>query len=140
MQSLKQALTDAGIEIYGETDADLRIAERHRYHLMDSGVVARMDSTDVVVSFAIRAQRSDFQHVDVPKIFDRIRDVVGQVVVDRGYSDGIERVVDMNDPVDASKVLDTWYELEFTKRTDGAAAAIDEIRWALTVEKYVQPG
>ena len=31
------------------------------------------------------------------------------------------------DPGDANHVLDTWYELEFTKRTDGAAAAIDEI-------------
>jgi len=140
MQSLKHALTDAGIEIYVETDSDLRIAERHRYHLMDSGVVARAEGDTIVVSFAIRAQRSDFPHVDAALIFERIRSVVGSIAVERGYSDGVERVVEVNDPVDGTKVLDTWYEIEFEKKTTDTADVIEEIRWALTVEKYVQPG
>lgn len=140
MQSLKQALTEAGIEIYGESDTDLRIAERHRYHLMDSGVVARSEGDAIVVSFSIRAQRSEFPHVEESLIFERIRSVVGTTAIERGYSDGVERVVEVNDPVDATKLLDTWYELEFAKTVDGASPAIEEIRWALTVEKYVLPG
>lgn len=140
MQSLKQALTDAGIEIYGETDSELRIAERHRYHLMDSGVVAHLEGDTILVRFAVRAQRSDFPFVESAAIFERIRTVVGSCITDRGYASGTERVVDVNDPVDATKVLDIWYELEYSKRLDDTSAAIDEIRWALTVEKYVQPG
>lgn len=140
MQSLKQALTDAGIELYGEDEATLRIAERHRYHLMDSGVEARMRAGAVEVRFCVRAQRSDFPHVEVPRIFERIRSAVGDAVAERGFVGNGERVVEVNDPVDNAKLLDVWYELDYGKHVESTDDAVDEIRWALTIDKYVRPG
>lgn len=139
MQSFKQALTEANIEIYGEDESTLRIAERHRYHLMDSGVEARVHDRGVSIVFALRAERSDFPHVEPALIFERIRDALAGDLSARDYVAHGERIVDVNDPVDAEKVLDVWYEVEFEKQVADSKNAVDEIRWALTVDKYVKP-
>lgn len=139
MQSFKQSLTDANIEIYGEEASTLRIAERHRFHLMDSGVEARLSDVGVSIVFALRAERSDFPHAPPALIFERIRDAHAADLSARDYVGHGERIVDIHDPVDSEKVLDVWYEVEFSKHVEDAAIAVDEIRWALTVDKYVKP-
>ncbi len=138
MESLKKALTDASIEIYGEEGTSLQIDARHRYHLMDSGV--RVDRSDgrIRVGFTVRAQRSDFPHVDAGSLFARIRERLAAETAERGYDGVQERIVEVQDPVDATKLLDVWYELFFEKHLDSTDEAIGEIRWALGVEKYLQ--
>lgn len=138
MESLKQALTSANVEIYGEDGSSLLIAERHRYHLMDSGVRAEALPGGVRVCFAVRAQKSDFPHVEPEKLFAQIRERVAADLEARGYESVEQRVVDVQDPVDASKLLDVWYELFFAKQVASSSEAIDEIRWALGVDKYLQ--
>lgn len=138
MEPLKQALSAANIEIYGEDGSSLQIAERHRYHLMDSGVRAEASPEGFRVGFVVRAQRSDFPHMDAEKLFRQIRDTVGPNLGSRGYDSVEQRVVEVQDPVDTTKLLDVWYELFFAKHVASTDDAIEEIRWALGVEKYLQ--
>lgn len=138
MEPLKQALNEANIEIYGEDGSSLKIAERHRYHLMDSGVRAEPVESGIRVGFVIRAQRSDFPHMDAEKLFAQIRETVGPDLGSRGYDSVEQRIVEVQDPVDASKLLDVWYELFYAKNVSSTNDAIEEIRWALGVDKYLQ--
>lgn len=138
MEPLKQALNAANIEIYGEEGSSLQIAERHRYHLMDSGVRAESLPGGVRVGFVVRAQRSDFPHMDAEKLFAQIRETIGPNLGAHGYDSVEQRIVEVQDPVDSTKLLDVWYELFYAKQVTTTDDAIEEIRWALGVDKYLQ--
>ena len=136
LQQVKSALLDAGIEVYRTRDAEIQIAERVRLHLMDSGVRI-LDDDGLGVEFTARSQRSDFPNVSPDKLFERVRDMVGRAALDRGYVETQARSVDVTDPVDADKILDVWHEVTYRKVTSSTEDLIDEVRWALSVEKYV---
>ena len=55
----------------------------------------------------------------------------------RGYAEADAKTVKVLDPVDGSRVLDVWHEVTYEKDTGEIADIIDEIRWALSVDKYV---
>jgi hypothetical protein len=40
--------------------------------------------------------------------------------------------------VDDSKTLDVWHEVVYEKPTDDLDEVIDEVRWALGLEKFVR--
>ncbi len=40
--------------------------------------------------------------------------------------------------MDDGRVLDVWHEVTYGKPADDTAAALDEIRWALALERCVQ--
>lgn len=138
VKALCDSLTQAGLEVY-RTRAEVReiqIAERVRLHLMDSGV--RVTYSDrLLVSFTARAQRSDFPSDPEALMHDRVRNTVGAVAKDRGFIEHEARIVPVTDPVDANRVLDTWYEVTFTKHLDDVGDVIETVRWALTVDKYI---
>ncbi len=46
----------------------------------------------------------------------------------------------MKDPVDPARTLDVWHEVTYTKSVGDVSEAIDEIRWALGIDRYVMPG
>lgn len=134
-EQLVKALTDAGIEVYRTTDQAIEIAERVRYHIMDSGV--RVTLSPLCVAFTVRSQKSDFPKASEDELFDKVREGAGQEAKERGYGEARAEVVSVKDPVDDTKVLDVWHELSFERSVTSADQAVDEVRWALGVDKYV---
>ena len=138
IQSIEQALAEAGVEIYRTDDHELQIAERIRLHLMDSGVrVVVRDGLEV--QFTARSQRSDAPSAQPEELFRRVREEVGGQAGDRGYREASAEVVEVPDPVDGARILDVWHEVTYRKPLEQVDEAVDEVRWALDLEKYVQP-
>ena len=135
---LKQAVLDAGLEIYRVNGSEIRIAERVRMHLMDSGVAVSLIS-QALVTLTVRSQRSDFPAVPAEQLFERVRDSVGPTASARGFREVRAETRDITDPVDDSHVLDVWHELTFAKDGPSLDAIIDDVRWALRVPKCVDP-
>lgn len=136
LTSLQSALHQAGVEVYRTDDREIHIAERVRFHIMDSGIRLRMED-GALVSFTVRSQRSDFPNEMAEQLFDRVRNLVGQSAQERGYAEADAKTIKVLDPVDASRVLDVWHEVTYQKSSAELEDIVDEIRWALTVDKYV---
>jgi hypothetical protein len=139
LQQVKQALLDAGIEVYQVVGTTLHIAERVRLHIMDSGVRVHVGDR-IEVAFTARSQRSDNPTAAVDDLFARVRSSTGAMATERGYHEAQADTVSVKDPVDDTKVLDTWHEITYRKAADTVDEAIDEVRWAIDVEKYIVTG
>jgi hypothetical protein len=138
MDGLKQAVIDAGLEIYGINGSEIRVAERVRMHLMDSGVSVTLRA-HAQISLTVRSQRSDYPVAPAEELFKRVRDTIGRTIVARGFREVRAETRAITDPVDESHVLDVWHELTFAKDAQSLNGAIDEVRWALRVPKCVDP-
>lgn len=137
LKQVKEELVKAGIEIYRtRPPSEIQVAERVRLHIMDSGIRVRLDE-DLTVLFTARTQRSDFPSVAPDELFAKVRERVGRVAVERGYEEQSAQTVEVKDPMDEAKVLDTWHEVTYAKRLGTLQDALDEVRWALAIEKYV---
>jgi len=137
LQTVKQELVQGGIEIYRTKPAEIEIAERVRLHIMDSGVRVRAGLT---VAFTARAQRSDFGGgISADDLFERVREAVGRDASDHGYLEERAGTVSVKDPMDDDRVLDTWHEVVYAKSSCPLDAVVEEVRWALAVEKYIAP-
>jgi hypothetical protein len=134
---VKQALLSAGLEIYRTRGDEIQVAERVRLHIMDSGVRVVLGE-GVGVAFTARSQRSDFPHAPADDLFAKVRTSVGQTAGTRGYREKSASTIEVKDPVDQSKVLDVWHEVTYEKVLADTDTVVDEVRWALELEKYVQ--
>jgi hypothetical protein len=132
---VKKALVAAGLEIYRTQGDEIQVAERVRLHLMDSGVRVQVGDA-ITVSFTARSQKSDFPNVNPQHLFQKVRDAIGAGALGRGYTESRAHTVEVKDRVDASKVLDVWHEVTYARET-AEPELVDEVRWALEVEKYV---
>ena len=135
---LKRLVLEAGLEIYRASNEEIRIAERVRMHLMDSGVLLRL-TDEPELWLTIRAQRSDFPNGSADELSKIIRSAVGQTVTDLGFHEtqAVER--EITNPVDDGHVLDVWYELTFAKRIQSADTLVVDLKTALSVSKCVSP-
>lgn len=138
VKQLKERLTHAGLEIYRAKGSEICVAERVRSHIMDSGVRLVVGDT-LEVRFAARTQRSDYPDASADELFARVRMSVGASATGRGFEETSSGAVEVKDPVDPTRVLDVWHEVTYAKRVTDVAAAIDEIRWVLTQERFVMP-
>ncbi len=139
LKQVKEELVKAGVEIYRtRPPAEIQVAERVRLHIMDSGIRVRLDQSLTVV-FTARTQRSDFPTVAPEQLFAKVRETVGLQASERGYEEQGATTVEVKDPMDEARVLDTWHEVTYAKRLESLEAALDEVRWALGVEKYITP-
>ena len=138
LEALSDAVVKAGLEIYRADASEIRIAERVRMHLMDSGVVIAIGPA-LRVLVTVRAQRSDFPMASEAELFDRIRDALNPTAQARGYDEASTAARDILNPGDASDVLDVWHELTFQKSIADVATLISEVQWALSVPKCVEP-
>jgi hypothetical protein len=138
IQDIQQALADAGVEIYRTADQELQIAERVRLHIMDSGVRVVLNDA-LAVQFTARTQRSDAPSAKSEELFRRVREEIGEQAGSRGYEESHAEIVEVKDPVDEARVLDVWHEVTYRKPLAAVDDAVAEVRWALDLEKYVQP-
>ena len=140
LSTVQSALHQAGVEVYRTEDQEIHIAERVRFHIMDSGVRLRLRD-HARVSFTARTQRSDFPNEMAEQLFERVRSMVGESAGARGYAEADAKTVKVLDPVDDSRVLDVWHEVTYQKAIDDAEAAVEEVRWALSIERFLgRPG
>ncbi len=138
LERVKQALLDAGVEIYRtrQGEGEIQVAERVRLHIMDSGVRICVGSP-LRVRFTARSQQSDFPNETPEHLFGRVRDLVGEDADQQGFAEATTSTVEVKDPVDDHKILDVWHEVTYEKTVDSVNDVVDEVRWALLIEKYV---
>jgi hypothetical protein len=131
---IKKALIAAGFEVYRTRGDEVQVADRVRDNLiMDSGVSVH-GATLLRVQIVVRAQRSDFPSDPAPSLFDRAR-TLGAGAVSRGFAETGTRTSPMYDPTDPSRTLDIWYEVLFEKPVATLTDAVEEVRFAVTIEK-----
>lgn len=131
---VRRAIVQAGLEVYRTRGDEVQIADRVRENLiMDSGV-SLAAGPPLRVGLVVRAQRSDFPGDSIAELFARAR-ALAEDASARGFIEREARACDMNDPGDPSRTLDTWYEIRFEKTVGDIAQALDEARFALSVEK-----
>jgi hypothetical protein len=134
---IKQALIAAGFEVYRTRGDEVQVADRVRDNLiMDSGVSVR-GGDPLRVQIVVRAQRCDFPSDAVHSLFDRAR-ALGAGALERGFAESGTRATPMYDPTDSSRTLDTWYEVFFEKAVLTLSDAIEEVKFAVTVEKAAE--
>ena len=130
---LKKALQAAGLEIYRTRGDVVHLAERVRENLlMDAGIF--VDAARVRVGFLVRAQRTDFPSESDDRLFERARGLAAPAV-DRGYGEVEAMIRKVRDPGNEERIIDTWCEVLFEKPVSGLDAAVDEVRFALSIEK-----
>jgi len=130
----KKALVAAGLEVYLTRGDEVQVADRVRDNLiMDSGVSIH-SGDDLRVRIVVRAQRCDFPADSVQSLFDKAR-ALGAGAVARGYRETETRSSPVRDPIDETRTLDTWYEVFFEKNVATLSDAIDEVRFAVSIEK-----
>lgn len=136
---LKKALLALGFEIYRTLGPRLLLADRVRDNLiMDSGVsVSGGDS--LTVRFVVRAQGNDFPSEEGDELFQRARRL-GKGSTARGYSEVATNIVEIHDPGDRARTLDTWYEVAFEKPVADVDELVSELKYALGLAKTVPVG
>ncbi|MFK7985323.1 MAG: hypothetical protein AB8I08_04765 [Sandaracinaceae bacterium] len=138
LNRVKEGLVAAGVEIYRTQPEEIQVAERVRLHIMDSGIRVRIEDALGVV-FTARSQQSDFPNIEADQLFEKVRTTVGEHATGRGYTELASQTVEVKDPMDDSKILDTWHEITYSKAMDDLEGLISEVQWALSVDKYVSP-
>jgi hypothetical protein len=86
----------------------------------------------------VRAQRNDFPNDGEEHLFERARALAERAVA-RGYAEAQAEVRSVFDPGDGDRKLDTWCEVQFEKPVHDLDAAIEEARFALSIEKAAPP-
>lgn len=133
---LKKTLLARGFEVYRTLGDQVVLADRVRDNLiMDSGVAARPGDV-LAVRFVVRAQASDFPTLPASDLYDRARSCAVDAL-GRGYAEVGVAEVPVRDPGDASKTLDTWYEVSFEREVASEDELERELRYALGLEKTV---
>ncbi|HEU4408780.1 MAG TPA: hypothetical protein VFS43_26195 [Polyangiaceae bacterium] len=139
VQELKRALVSAGFEVYRTQGAEVHLAERPRENLiMDAGVSVVIDGL-LRVRMVTRAQKNDFPGEDGDRLTDRARRQ-GDAALARGFAERSVRERTLYDPGDGTKVLDTWLEVFFEKDVAALPEVLDEVRFAMGVEKTAPRG
>jgi hypothetical protein len=130
---IKKALVAAGLEIYRTRGEVVHLAERVRENLlMDSGIFVH--AAESKVGFVVRAQRTDFPNDGEDRLFERARGLAAPALA-RGFREADAQVRKIFDPGDEGRTLDTWCELSYEKPVSDLEAAVDEVKFALTLEK-----
>jgi hypothetical protein len=132
---LKKSLIAQGFEIYRTMTDRVALAERVRDNLLMDGHVAACTGNTLAVRFTTRAQQSEYPNEDETVLLNRAR-VLGNVALSRGYAEVDCAVVPVYDPGDPSRTLDTWYEVSFSRTVATVDELLQELRFALALDKY----
>lgn len=135
-QQLKKALVASGFEVFRTLPEEVVLAERVRENLiLDSGVrVAPLADGTFQVRLTLRAQRTDFPNDDESSLFDRARSIA-QPAVAQGFHEVSTVATAVNDPVDGTRVLDTFYEVNLAHDVATVEDAVPVLKFVLALEK-----
>lgn len=114
------------------------LAERVRENLiLDSGVrVAPLADGTFQVRLVLRAQKADFPNEDEAALFARVRQLA-EPAIQKGFAETSTAVTPVNDPADASRTLDTFYEVKLSQDVATLEDAVPILKFVLGLEKAV---
>lgn len=137
-QQLKKALVASGFEVFRTLPTEVVLAERVRENLiLDSGVrLAPLEDGKLQVKVVLRAQKADFPNDDEASLFDRVRKLA-QTAVAKGFTETSTGVRAVSDPGDASRTIDTFYEIFLAQDVASVEDAVPILKAALSLEKAV---
>ena len=134
-RELKQALREAGVEVYRTQGDAVFVAERPRENLiMDSGVRLY---TDLRVAFYARAEESSFPGESSQDLHERVRRQL-ECAIEEGFTETRKFVTEVDAPSDESQVLDRWHQVQFERRTNTLAEAVAAVCTAVGFEKIAK--
>ena len=136
VSELKKALVANGFEVYRTIGDLVVVAERVRDNLIMDSNVAAGGGAALSVRFVVRAQGNDFPSEAETQLFGRARQLA-KACDGRGYREVDTTVVPIRDPGDATRTLDTWYEVAFVKNVGSLDELFSELRYALSLDKTV---
>jgi hypothetical protein len=137
-QQLKRALVEAGFTIFRILGDEVVLAERVRENLiMDSGVRVKC-APALEVCVVLRAQRGDFPGEDESHVFARVR-LLAKPALDSGFLETAHATSHVTDPGDATRTLDTFYEVTLGKEAAAMEAALDLVRFAFALDRVARP-
>lgn len=140
---LQNLLVKNGFEVYATEGSEVRLAERVRVHLMDSGVTIRLDGADTggatgaTVTFTMRSESSQLPGHSETEHFESVRRAATTQNAALGYREASSLARRIEDPGNPSDTLDTWYEVSFCRKlTDVSEDSIlDALRECLARPK-----
>ena len=129
-QQLKKALVASGFEVFRTLPEEVVLAERVRENLiLDSGVrVAPLEDGKLQVRVVLRAQKA--------ALFARVRKLAEPAVA-QGFAERSTAVTAVTDPADASRTLDTFYEVNLSHDVANVEDAVPVLKFVLSLEKAV---
>jgi len=86
------------------------------------------------VRIVMRVQRGDFPNEEEANLFERVSRLA-EPARTGGFHEVERNVAPVIDPGDASRTLDTFYEITLAKEADSLESALEELRFAMTLEK-----
>ncbi len=137
-QQLKKALIAGGFEVFRTLREEIVLAERVRENLiLDSGVrLEPLGDGRMRVRLVLRAQRTDFPGEEEPALFERVRKLAEPAIA-AGFAEVATNVSAVKDPADATRTLDTFYELSLAREVASLDDALPVLKFALSLEKAV---
>lgn len=111
---------------------EVMLAERPRENLILDSLVSLKCGPPLTVRAVFRAQKSSFQHDDAAQLFRRVRCLASVAI---GFEERVAYVVPVNDPGDASHLLDEFYDVLVVAEARSPEAAIELVRQALGFDK-----
>ncbi len=137
-QQLKKALIASGFEVFRTLPSEVVLAERVRENLiLDSGVrVAPLETGTFQVRLVLRAQKTDFPNDDEAALFDRVRKLAAPAL-EQGFAEVRTDVRAVTDPADATRTLDTFYEVSLSHDVATVEDAVPVLKFVLSLEKAV---
>src|ERR1700733_6304363 len=94
----------------------------------------RRASSPFEVRIVLRAQRGDFQNEEEASLFDRVSHLAEPARA-AGFVEVERNIAPVIDPGDASRTLDTFYEITLSKEADSLERAVEGLHFAMTLEK-----
>jgi len=127
---------EAGFEVYRTTGQEVIVADRVRDNLiLDSGVRVRAgDPMEIHIIMGLR--RGQYPNDSDEQVFARLRQLAAPAV-SRGFAEKQSHTAPVADPADASKTLDTFFELHLVSHAD-EAAMLELVRFALGVAQTAE--
>lgn len=144
IQDLKRQLIAAGLEIYRTRPDAVHLAERPRDNqILDAGISVRPAAPEhgegsFEIRVVMRAQKSDFPRDPNDALYQRVRELAAQELLEKGFVEIETREQKMLDPGDKAKTLDIWYELVFSRVVPDFDTAVSEAKRVLPVDKFVK--
>lgn len=136
-QEIKQTLIEAGLEVYRTTGEEVIVADRVRDNLiLDSGVRVRAgDPMEVRLIMGLR--QTQYPNDAPEQLFGRLRELAA-AALGQGFAETEAKQAPVNDPADAKKRLDTFFELVLVKREPDRGAMLDLVRFAAEIAKTAE--
>lgn len=133
-QQMKKILLEAGFEVFRTRGDEIALAERPRENLiMDSGVRLKVGDP-FQVRLVLRAQKADYPNEDEKHLFERVRSIAVLALAD-GFAEVSSTVSPVNDPGDAERTLDIFYEILYAKDAATVESAVESLKFAMSLEK-----